>query len=500
MTEHDAPLDVLLHGSKIGQIRIDEKGYQLSYEPGRQLPHSLSRALRHQVSNDWSMPVHRYKGGAVWESSTSPLSNFLFGLLPDNPDVLSDMSRRYGVEDRNPVELLAHVGMDCVGAVQFSEQSPPTAPDRSALSLISDSEIEAALRIARERGIRYEGAALGAATNGRFRPGSLLAGFQPKFGLLRGEHGWLRSTPEWGTTHIFKSGVAGREGQAAFEFLGMRAAHHVGLKAAAVALVEFGDEHALVVERFDRKWLSANEPPARIHQEDLAQLLSVPVFPARKKYGRDAKLVLAALMSLEGGRDIAYTFIQQLAYNTLIGNADAHIKNYSVRYDSDTGAPLMTPLYDSATDAHDPQFHSVATLPVRIGGTVDYNAIMHSSMWWDNLSKSAGLDSARVMDDVRRLSLEVPEAIIAAADELPTSHRATVADSGVREAIAEICTNIENSLRTGLTSAPPSGVPRSEARAMRPAPKARPACGHLMPRSQAPCVAPAGHRGPHRSR
>jgi serine/threonine-protein kinase HipA len=486
-------LNVYLHGQKVAQIESDERGYHLSYDPDVTSPHPLSQALRGQVASEWSMPVHRYKGDAVWDNTSSALGNFLFGLLPDNPDVLSEMSRRYNVEDRNPVELLAHVGVDCVGAVQFTPANTLPQPTRSELSPVSDDQIERALREARTRGVRYEGAGQGVSQGTVYRPGSLLAGFQPKFGLLRDNGQWLRSTPEWGTSHIFKTGIAGRDGQAAFEFLGMRAAAHLGLEVAAVDFSRFGDEDALVIERFDRVRDEVSLAPRRVHQEDLAQLLSVPVFPAQKKYGRDSKRIIKSLRNLDSDRETAHQFVQQLAYNTLIGNADAHLKNYSIRYDQHSGAISMSPLYDCATEAHDPQFHSGAQSPIRIGGTVDYAALQRSSTWWRNLAKSGGLDEGRVLDDVRHLARMTPEAVLLATTQLPDSHRRRVEESGVREAIAEICTNVESTFGHNHGTKP-------RARKQKPGVTHRAQCGHQMPRAGVPCVAPAGHGGPHRSR
>lgn len=502
-------MNIFLGGNKIATIVRTHRGYQLDYDQGATLLHPLSQSLNHQVSRQWQMPVRRYKGEPVWEGSPSPLGNFLFGLLPDNPDVLSAMSQRYRTEDRNPAELLAEVGMDCVGAVQFSNREDLSSPSDSPArpTLISDSDIEQTLSAARARGVRYDGAAQGAeGDDGRYRPGSLLAGFQPKFGLLRRDDRWLRSTPEVGTTHIFKTGMAGREGQAALEFVGMRSASTLHLRAAEVDFLEFGSEHALVVKRFDRLRVDGLNALQRTHQEDLAQMMSVPVFPASKKYGRDGKRIIKALLRLEGGREIAHQFVQQLAYNTLIGNADAHLKNYSIQYDPSSGTPSLCPLYDCATDVQDPRFSSTAAVPIRIGGTTDYSALQRTSTWWKNLCSGTGLDTTRVMDEVVYLAKNTPEAALSAANELPETHRQRVLSEGALEAIADICENVEKAFRqtTALPSAgaKSTGLLPTQVTGMRARDNEGPraVCGQVMPRANKSCIAPAGHRGPHRSR
>lgn len=62
-------------------------------------------------------------------SLSMPLSNrgfgdkivrpYLFGLLPDSPDVRRSLGREFGVSGNNPFALLQHVGLDCPGAVQM---------------------------------------------------------------------------------------------------------------------------------------------------------------------------------------------------------------------------------------------------------------------------------------------------------------------------------------------------------------------------------------------
>src|ERR1700738_1353787 len=49
----------------------------------------------------------------------APVVNFLWGLLPDTERTLDSWGRQFQVSARNPVALLAYVGEDCAGAVQF---------------------------------------------------------------------------------------------------------------------------------------------------------------------------------------------------------------------------------------------------------------------------------------------------------------------------------------------------------------------------------------------
>ena len=51
--------------------------------------------------------------------SLTDAAPFIAGLLPDNDRVLDRWGRLPGVSPRNAFAIIAHVGSDCAGAVQF---------------------------------------------------------------------------------------------------------------------------------------------------------------------------------------------------------------------------------------------------------------------------------------------------------------------------------------------------------------------------------------------
>lgn len=101
-------------------------------------------------------------------------------------------------------------------------------------------------------------------------------------------------------------------------------------------------DHALVVRRFDR-----GEGGRRVHMEEMAQALS---YTPREKYGRgldhDAPRVLRVLdrLSARPGRDLA-EWVRRLVAFALMGNTDAHLKNWALVY-PDGIRPVLAPLYD----------------------------------------------------------------------------------------------------------------------------------------------------------
>ena len=60
-----------------------------------------------------SMPL------ALAEHPNAKVDPFLWGLLPDNEIVLGSWARKFHVSPRNAFSLIACVGEDCAGAVQF---------------------------------------------------------------------------------------------------------------------------------------------------------------------------------------------------------------------------------------------------------------------------------------------------------------------------------------------------------------------------------------------
>jgi serine/threonine-protein kinase HipA len=94
---------------------------------------------------------------------------------------------------------------------------------------------------------------------------------------------------------------------------------------------------ALAIERFDR--LSDGTP---VHIEDFAQIFRV--YPA-DKYGKASAMNIATVIGAEGGEADIAEFVRRLTFNTLIGNADMHLKNWSMIYPDKRNAALA-PAYD----------------------------------------------------------------------------------------------------------------------------------------------------------
>jgi len=179
-----------------------------------------------------------------------------------------------------------------------------------------------------------------------------LAGVQLKFSALRnaGKGGGLTVPAEGvGGSWIVKLPSSRFEGVPENEFAMMTLARLTGIDVPEFALVELDaieglpeglgvlkGHRAFAVKRFDR---SETGP---VHIEDFAQVFGV--YP-EDKYEKATYRHIAKVLGIETDETDVAEFIRRLVFNTLIGNADMHLKNWSLIY-RDGRTPSLAPAYD----------------------------------------------------------------------------------------------------------------------------------------------------------
>ncbi|HBK05674.1 MAG TPA: kinase [Acetobacteraceae bacterium] len=177
-----------------------------------------------------------------------------------------------------------------------------------------------------------------------------LAGVQLKFSAIEGATGGL-TIPATGAggSWIVKLPSARFAGVAENEFAMMTLAGMVGIEVPPIRLLnveEIGGlpagvgrlaGKAYAVQRFDRV-----PGGGRVHMEDFAQVLGV--YP-EVKYRQASYRLLAKILWLETGEAGLTEFIRRLVFSALIGNADMHLKNWSLLY-RDGVTPTLSPAYD----------------------------------------------------------------------------------------------------------------------------------------------------------
>ena len=396
MRNRHRTLLLYIAGSIAGHVLQDENGaLSFTYEPSYSgSPVSLS------------MPI----APIVYPQRI--IRPYLQGLLPDDPSVRADIADRYNCSGENPFALLAHIGLDCPGAVQLVPDDATHLVESRSGSLVelSDSDLEERLRLLRERA----SSPWAASREGRWS----LGGAQSKMALRYQNGRWYDCEGSEPTTHILKPGVNGYDNQALDEYLCQRVASEMGLPAAQVEYLTFGSEHAVSIKRYDRA-SSEDGTVTRVHQEDLCQALSVD--PSRKyaeQGGPSSPDVLALLgtTGTDGPRNLRL-FVLYLLFNYLMGATDAHAKNYSILLGTG-GTALLAPLYDVASIAPYQSLSPRRRKPLRaamaIGGENRFG--MLGSKHLEQLSHdenlvAAGITREWITSSAERMATEVPSAL-----------------------------------------------------------------------------------------
>lgn len=312
-------------------VQVGEPFYGFSYDtsylgtPGA-LPLSLSLPL---------MDV-RYSGNDAMP--------YFEGLLPEG-DARNAIARRLGISPNSPAKLLKALGRDCAGDIAVLEQDElPHTHAHHYFDLGKDI-----VCIAENP---YE-----EITQLQERTRLSLAGGQEKIALYHDdeqslEQGWFIPSLGSPSTHILKPEVLGKRypNLALNEFLCMRAAALCSIPAAVVDIL-YPETPMLIVKRYDR--VGSNElidglaVVHRIHQEDCCQACGIV---SSSKYERDGgpgfERIRHVLVrhSAQPACDIN-ALVRLTLFNYLIGNCDAHAKNYSLMQNKNDTVSLA-PAYD----------------------------------------------------------------------------------------------------------------------------------------------------------
>jgi serine/threonine-protein kinase HipA len=352
-------LIALLDGREVGTVT--HKGGRLSFTYSESW---LSNPNAYPLS--LSMPL-----GSITHGHKR-IEPFLWGLLPDNERVLQSWGKEFHVSPRNVFRLIEHVGEDCAGAVQFvsRERLEVMAEEPAARETVWISQNDVAKRL---RALRADHSAWRVESDaGRFS----LAGAQPKTALLFDGKRWGVPSGRTPTTHILKPPTGDFEGHAENEHFSLQLARSLGIIVPNSKVLHFGDEIAIVVERYDR--VRDGALWSRIHQEDMCQALGLN---PTSKYES----------------------------NWLIAGTDAHAKNYSLLIGSGAGVRLA-PIYDLASilPYRAPSLLRVK-LAMKIGG--EYRLSNIGLRNWQKLATELRLDEAALIDRVRAMTKTLPDTV-----------------------------------------------------------------------------------------
>lgn len=315
-----AVLDLHLHGYRIGSLtRV--QGDRTLFSFNQDYVDDPARATL-------SLSFKDRFGGLITDvrPTQTALPAFFSNLLPEGP-MRDYLARRAGVNARREFFLLWMLGHDLPGALAVHPASGESRPAGA------DEDVSMGEQV-RRNALRFS-----------------LAGVQLKFSAVKneGKNGGLTIPARGvGGGWIVKLPSTRFEGVPENEYAMMTLASRLGIDVPEVQLVDpAGIEgmpadigalkgQALAVKRFDRS------PDGPIHIEDFAQVFGVR---PEDKYEKASYRAIATVLGIESDEADIAEFIRRLVFNTLIGNADMHLKNWSLHY-PDRRRPKLAPAYD----------------------------------------------------------------------------------------------------------------------------------------------------------
>lgn len=337
---------------EVARLAVDGQGaVSLDYDPRWQ-------AARGAFPISLTMPLSRRSHGP------ERVHPWLANLLPEESQ-LATLARRLGVARGDTIAILREIGGDTAGALSFgapslrvewewlplTQQYGTDDPDLALARHFDDLRQRPFL-------IGEDGVRLSLA-GGQQKSALAVLGpdGQPKLGLPAA--GDQLAIPRHGapSTVIVKPDNPNLNGIVENEAYCLALAAAVGIEAAQAGIARAAGRTALVVARYDRA-LRRDDAIRRLHQEDLAQAFAVP---PENKYERGTLRgpSLNDLLTV-GGPDWSVAFdsglglsgaeraklLDQVIFNILVANTDAHAKNYSLLLDE---TPRVAPLYDVST-------------------------------------------------------------------------------------------------------------------------------------------------------
>jgi len=369
---HIRSLTVYLHGVRIGVIHRlvgDRQLYAFDQDyvddPDRD---TLSLSFKGQSGQLVTVP----------RPFSARVPPFFSNLLPEG-HLRSYLADRAGVKPGREFFLLAALGADLPGAVtvqpddaEYDEQFP----GRDQPAADTRQQADAPLRFS-------------------------LAGVQMKFSAVSETAGGLTIPADgWGGSWIVKLPSMRFTAVPENEFVMLTLARAIGISVPDIHLVETHqiaglpsdvgrlEGKCLAIERFDRSL-----DHKRIHTEDFAQVFGL--FP-NDKYRHRSYANLAAVLRAEAGEEDTDEFVRRIVFSVLIGNADMHLKNWSLLY-PDRRTPTLSPAYDLVSTV---PYLPDDKLALTLGGERNLQRITPDQM--RRFSDAAGLPMSPIWETVCR--------------------------------------------------------------------------------------------------
>ncbi|WP_419908695.1 type II toxin-antitoxin system HipA family toxin [Candidatus Poriferisodalis sp.] len=358
---------ILLHGEAIGLLWQSQGTTTL--ELAQNYWDNPDRAVLGQRFEEREPSFLRQGSGRlpVWFSN----------LLPEGR-LRSVMADHYGFNERNEFRLLLELGVDLPGAISVDTEGAyfDNATTVDSSTTLDDED---------DDGLRFS-----------------ISGVQLKLSMM--QEGIRLVMPPSGQRGGFIVKFASREypDLAENEFSMMRWAHAAGIVVPACELRRIADlgplphgfepladTNAYVVERFDRALDESGQTTVHMtHMEDFNQI--VGQWPEHKYRSISFERLGLLVFALCGPEDFD-EFVRRLIFCIVIGNEDAHLKNWSLWY-PDRVQPRLSPAYDLISTCVYPEL--VRGMSLRLFGDGDPRSVRIESL--RDLASSVGGSASRI--------------------------------------------------------------------------------------------------------
>lgn len=401
-------LNVYLNNEFVGVLSKDNNGG---------VCFQYDESAKHQLS--LSLPIRKEL------YPNADCKGFFNGLLPESEQVRIYIGKKYGINPKNDFSLLQAIGYDCAGAVAFFEDKPKNLKEYYTIKgrVLSDDELEEYINELPKKPL-----ALG--SDKRLS----LAGAQDKTAVILKNKKVAIPDDNVPSTHILKPAIVGLNETIENEYICLKVAEKLGIKIPNVRMGKANNTGYFLIERYDRE--IKNGKIKRIHQEDFCQASNIPsAYKYQSEGGVDFKRCVEILKKTTRPAVSIKQFVELMIFNYLIGNNDAHGKNFSILH-YDNGEIVFAPAYDVLCTSVYPELSS--KMAMKIGGYYESEKIYPRH--FERMAKDIGISYTQVKKIIKNQCETLPDIV----EEVSNSFDNNIGKD-IFKIVAKNCTrNLEN--------------------------------------------------------
>lgn len=372
-------LNVYINSDYVGILSKDDNGkICFKYDKNAKQQLSLSLPLREDIYTN------------------KECQGFFNGLLPESEQVRKTIGKKYGINPKNDFSLLNVIGYDCAGAVSFFENEPEILQEYYEIrgKILSDSDLEKYINDLPRKPL---------ATGSDKRLS--LAGAQDKTAVILIDDKVAIPDDNVPSTHILKPAIKGFNETIENEFICLKSAEKLGIKIPEIQIRKVNNTKYLLIKRYDREIKDGKIK--RIHQEDFCQAKNIPsIYKYQSEGGTDFKTCIDILRHTSNPAVSIKQFIEIMVFNYLIGNNDAHGKNFSILHYTNNSM-IFAPAYDILCTSIYPELS--AKMAMKIGGHYDSNNIYPRH--FEQMTKDIGISYTQLKKVLKYQCEQLPNIV-----------------------------------------------------------------------------------------